>query len=335
MDREGKPLISVVVPVYNVEAYLERCLDSLAGQSYGNIQVILVDDASPDGSGALCDRYARRDGRFQAVHLPRNGGVSHARNEGIRRAEGEYITFVDPDDYVERDMLERMYANLMETGASMCVCGVAREGFGRYASPVPSGPACVLTGGEAWSCMLLGRPFSWGICGKICAADVVKGQRFDEQIHCGEDLLYLYWLLPDLERVSYMPDQLYHYLCRTDSATQGAFNPRQCTEITVYERLCGDAAIRCPELVPHFSHKILNISTRLAVKIVESGDIRGRELRGYLEKFHQNIRRYYSREAMAEFSHKKIALEVRLLYWNAGLFGAVTALYKRIKGFLS
>ena len=100
--RQHKTLISIIVPVYNVKPYLEKCLASIAAQTYPNKEVILVDDASTDGGGRLCDEWAAAAEWLQVVHLPQNSGISAARNEGVRRARGEFITFIDSDDYVDR-----------------------------------------------------------------------------------------------------------------------------------------------------------------------------------------------------------------------------------------
>lgn len=118
-----EPMISVVVPVYNVEPYLERCFESLAAQTWRELEVIAVDDASTDGSGRLCDRWAEGDPRFRVVHFPENRGPSAARNEGIRQARGAYLSFVDADDYVEAGLLQGLYHRLQETGADVSVCG--------------------------------------------------------------------------------------------------------------------------------------------------------------------------------------------------------------------
>ena len=120
MERE-RPKISVVVPVYNVAAYVEKCLASLAEQTYPNMEVIVVDDASSDGGGELCDGWADRDPRFQIVHFPENRGVCAARNEGVSRASGAYIAFVDSDDYGEPALLETMYRALAESQADVSV----------------------------------------------------------------------------------------------------------------------------------------------------------------------------------------------------------------------
>ena len=114
-------LISVIVPVYNVENYLKRCLDSIINQTYQNIEIILIDDGSTDNSGNLCEDYKKIDNRIKVVHKT-NGGLSDARNTGIKKAKGKYITFVDSDDYVEYDYVEYLY-NLIkkyDTNISFC-----------------------------------------------------------------------------------------------------------------------------------------------------------------------------------------------------------------------
>lgn len=114
------PLISVIIPVYNVEKYLTRCLESVITQTYSNLEIILVDDGSTDGSGKVCDRYQEKDSRIKVVHK-KNGGVSDARNEGIKVAAGKYITFVDSDDYVSDDYVSCLFAMISEERADIAV----------------------------------------------------------------------------------------------------------------------------------------------------------------------------------------------------------------------
>ena len=121
MYKKVQPLISVIVPVYKVEDYLEKCIQSIINQTYNNLQIILVDDGSPDNCGKICDVYAKKDKRIEVVHK-NNGGLSDARNVGINKAKGEYIAFVDSDDYIEKSMYKDMY-NLMEKRkADVCIC---------------------------------------------------------------------------------------------------------------------------------------------------------------------------------------------------------------------
>lgn len=116
-----KDKVSVVVPIYNVENYLEECIESILNQTYSNIEVILIDDGSTDGSGALCDEYKKKDKRIYVLHK-KNGGLSDARNMGIDNAKGEYITFVDSDDIIARDMIEYLLCLLNTYKADMAVC---------------------------------------------------------------------------------------------------------------------------------------------------------------------------------------------------------------------
>lgn len=114
-------LITVIVPVYNVEKYLDRCVESISTQSYQNLEIILVDDGSPDRCGTMCDAWAEKDKRVRVIHKA-NGGAADARNIGIQNANGEYITFVDSDDYIAPQMIEQLYNAIQATGVKMAMC---------------------------------------------------------------------------------------------------------------------------------------------------------------------------------------------------------------------
>jgi len=120
-EGTGEILISVIIPVYKVEKYLRRCIDSVLNQTFDNFEVILIDDGSPDGCGAICDHYARLDRRVRVIHKP-NEGVSAARNDGIDLAKGRYIAFLDSDDWVHTEYLERLLDIALKTGADIVIC---------------------------------------------------------------------------------------------------------------------------------------------------------------------------------------------------------------------
>ena len=117
-------LISVIVPVYKVEKYLHKCIDSILAQTYTNLEIILVDDGSPDNCGRICDEYALKDSRIKVIHQ-KNGGLSAARNAGLDIATGEYIGFVDSDDYIAPDMYEKLYEALIKAKAEIAICNFA------------------------------------------------------------------------------------------------------------------------------------------------------------------------------------------------------------------
>lgn|GEM_PF-379282 len=116
-------LISVIVPIYKAESYLRKCIESILAQTYTNIEVILINDGSPDSCGAICDEYAEKEGRVAVIHKE-NGGVSKARNYGLKRAAGRYVTFVDSDDEVEPDFIKKLIEKAWDTNAQVIVCGV-------------------------------------------------------------------------------------------------------------------------------------------------------------------------------------------------------------------
>ena len=120
MSQE-KALISVIIPVYKVEKYVEKCIQSVINQTYENLQIILVDDGSPDNCWKICDEYAKKDHRIEVIHKS-NGGLSDARNKGLEIAKGEYIGFVDSDDYIEADMYEVLYNLLKQYNADVSIC---------------------------------------------------------------------------------------------------------------------------------------------------------------------------------------------------------------------
>ena len=114
-------LVSIIVPVYNVEKYLERCLDSLINQTLKDIEIILVDDGSTDDSGNICDKYAKKDKRIKVIHKE-NGGLSDARNIGLSIANGRYLQFVDSDDFIHKQMIEILYNTIINNNADISIC---------------------------------------------------------------------------------------------------------------------------------------------------------------------------------------------------------------------
>ena len=319
------PMISVIIPVYNVETYLEKCLDSLLAQTYPNIEFILVDDASTDLSGRICDAYTARNGRIQTVHFPVNRGISVARNEGVRRAGGSYITFIDSDDYVHPRLLEKLYDNLIGSGAGISICRT--EGLGQKAEP-----ARTCSAAETVCCLARRTPFLWNVWGKLYSAEDVKRHPFDERALCCEDLLFFYQMLKDAETVRYFPDTLYHYLYRPGSLINSGVDQKRCTVLSVLDHICADASVHFPEAVPGLRLLAMDTVVRLAMQAVEGGT-KGADLSTYLKRFQKKIRQYFSWKAMALCRDRKTAASVMVLYVSAAAFRGIAAVYKYIKRF--
>lgn len=121
-EKQGQELISIIVPVYNVEKYVERCIKTLTQQTYKNIEIIIIDDGTPDNAGIICDELSKKDERIKVIHQ-KNQGLSGARNTGIEEARGKYLLFVDSDDWVHEDMVEVLYHLLVDNNAQIAACG--------------------------------------------------------------------------------------------------------------------------------------------------------------------------------------------------------------------
>lgn len=321
--EQDKPKISVIVPVYNVEAFVEKCLVSLAVQTYPNMEVIMVDDASTDSGGDICDDFAARDSRFLALHLPKNCGLSAARNKGVCQASGKYITFVDSDDYVEPGMLETLYCALTETQADVSICG--NDGL-----RLKNGPSQVYFREEAVCCLARRRPFLWTAWGKLYLAEMVKGIPFDERALCCEDLLFFYQILKKAGRIAYVPDGLYHYVYREGSLINNGVTEKRCVVLSVLDYICRDAARRFPEAETGFRQVALETTARLAMQAVEEGTPEG-SLQDYLKRFRDYSRRHFNRKALALCPDKKSAAAELALCAGVWAFWTLAVVYKKIK----
>lgn len=323
MLERDKPVISVIVPVYNVESCVKLCLDSITAQTYENLEIVIVDDASTDHSGSICDAYALEDKRLLVVHFSVNRGPSAARNEGIKRASGELLSFIDADDYVEPDMLEKLYLNLKENKADISACGA--DGI-----KITDGPADSYSRAEAVGCLAKGTPFNLVPWGKLYMVGPVKKHLFDEGIFFSEDLLFLYNVLKDIERVSYIPDKLYHYVCREGSQVHSGVSERKCTALLVYDILCQDARNNFPETVPDFQQQALDVDSRQAMMAVESSKST-RETFAYIKRFSKHIRRHFTWKSWRLCPDKKSRVATLLLYMSPEAFWGTAMVYKQIK----
>lgn len=321
--RQEKPMISVIVPVYNTEKYLVTCLNSLLAQTYPNLEILLIDDASTDQSGQVCEDYAARDRRLKVIHFPKNQGPSAARNEGIRRAEGGLISFVDADDHVEPDLLEKLYDALLENEADISICGA--DGI-----RIKDGAADTFSGKEAVCCLARGTPFNLVPWGKLYDARLVRACPFDERVFYSEDLLFLYKVFQRAKRVSYFPAQLYHYVNREDSQVHSGISDRKCTALFVHNQICRDAAVHFPEVLPDFQQIALDTNTRMAMFAMET-DLPRRQLFGYLRRLCRNTRRHISRKSLMRCRERKVAAAAIILYAGEIPFYGMAVIYKQIK----
>lgn len=208
-------IISVIVPIYNVEPYLRKCLDSIVNQTYRDLEIILVDDGSPDSCGAICDAYAAQDHRIKVIHKS-NGGVASARNAGLDAATGEWIGWVDPDDWIEPDMFSYLLENVQRYAADIAVCSRYEHTQGKsvfYGWKAP----CVLDQEQAMEALLITNDplqnFSWD---KLWRRELWNGIRFPG-VTIFEDIRVVYQIFERVEQIVCLPEAKYHYLKREGS----------------------------------------------------------------------------------------------------------------------
>lgn len=219
---EQNPLISVIVPVYNVAAWLPRCVDSVLAQTYQNLEILLIDDGSTDASGEICDAYAEKDPRIRVIHK-KNGGLSSARNAGLDVSNGQYLGFVDSDDWIEPEMYAQMLA-LMERNEAQLVCA------GRYDVDGDTGRKTIGLCPKRQECItgeeLAGRIFLWdhcdsSACDKLYRRELFDGIRYPEGKTC-EDVPVTYRLALKAHRAVLCDKPLYNYFHRSGSISKGA-----------------------------------------------------------------------------------------------------------------
>lgn len=186
------PKLSIIVPIYKVEAYLPKCIESILAQSFLDWELILVDDGSPDACPIICDQYATRDRRIRVIHQ-RNAGVSAARNRGLDAASGELVAFIDPDDYLRSDCYEAMLEAMARTGEGMAICGFLYEYPDGSTEPRVADGAEVLLSHHDLVKAQFDIPWTIrpGTCNKIFQKSVIGELRFDEKLTCCEDTYFL------------------------------------------------------------------------------------------------------------------------------------------------
>ncbi len=239
------PAITVIVPVYNGEKYIKRCLDSLLVQSFRDMEVLMIDDGSTDCSGEICREYAEKHKSFRYIYKE-NGGASEARNCGVKAAMGDWLSFVDCDDYVERDFLKKMWEQAVGCGAQMVCCGYLYEKNG-YAKPYFYPVSGLISPVDFWKSILLGEEIGGFMCNKMMRADIFRGIRFPKG-KIFEDKFILPQLTEICSEIAVLSDTLYHYVFRGSSLSNGFTKEKAYNLIEARNRVYSYVRERFPEL---------------------------------------------------------------------------------------
>lgn len=248
------PLVSVIIPVYNSETFLEMCLDSIANQTYKNVEVLVVDDGSTDESGRICDKYAEADKRFRIFHKE-NGGQASARNMALEVMNGEYVTFVDSDDVLASDYLDYMMNLLQSHSADIVHCDYLRfwkneelDGLKRKAADTNSEQLLEFTTEQALENFSYQRYLIPGPFAKIFKSEMWNGLRFPEKIGY-EDYAVMYKVYGNAQKVVYNRHFVYFYRVHGGSTQHNVFSEKKKDRITISTEFSKYVSERYPEIL--------------------------------------------------------------------------------------
>lgn len=258
-------LITVAVPVYNMAALMPRAIDSLLRQEYENYEILLVDDGSTDGSGAICDEYAAKHDRIRVVHKE-NGGLSTARNAGIDAAKGDYIVFPDPDDWVEPNYLSTFNDLLQRTKAQIVICGHCVDTDTTSVVHNSGGKECLLGRQEAMKMLVDSGYFCGFAHNKLLNLQQIRqsGLRFDPKHGMAQDLAFMVKLFAQTDSFCYAPQRAtYHYYQSPAGVTNAGLSERKLSGLGTFE----DIAVFCRENAPFIYSDVRATQANLALTL--------------------------------------------------------------------
>lgn len=242
-----KDLISVIVPIYNIERCVPKCIESIMCQTYHNLEIILVDDGSTDGSGAICDEYARQDDRIKVIHK-QNEGLSDARNSGIAICKGNYIGFVDGDDWLADDMYEFLYRTLVENNADISVCGhYVEDDAGVYDTECADGSVKSYNCHEAVCAVVRDEEIHSYAWDKLYKKEVFEGIRYPSGRYV-QDIFTTYRVFMNAQKVVCNNQPKYYYYQRKDSIQRTRGSKLNWDQFSVYKECISVLEIDYPEL---------------------------------------------------------------------------------------
>lgn len=287
----SRPHISIIIPVYNVAKYLNRCLESVVNQTHKHIEIILVDDGSPDNCPQMCDEWAKNDSRIKVVHK-KNEGLGLARNTGMQHATGEFIAFIDSDDFVELDMYEKLYNKAISNNADIVYCGY-KQGLsdGSYIEKADfneertfNNKADIEKHSIRYFFPLNGSLMMMSVWHSIYKREVIKTDFYSERKVVSEDLHFQLSAILNSKKIIYIPDSLYYY-CYNQSSLSHTFKISKFYGFQELTRLLLD-------LYPNEKHYVykfyFNSTINIIRQILGNKELTNKEKRKFLAEIHFN-----------------------------------------------
>ncbi len=314
------PLISIIIPVYNVEQYFDYCIQSVLSQDYTNLEIILIDDGSTDSSGQKCDEYAKQDQRIKVIHQ-KNGGLSSARNTGLKEMTGEYFSFIDSDDYVRIDYISRMYRLIDEDKSDMVVCSYKKVIRNEDYSVISEGDSVyAVYDQEEIKMEMVSRKIPMYAHGKLYKKEFAEYMDFPEG-RLFEDILTCWNVIKQVEKVSYSDVKIYFYRQRIDSIVNAEFKHHRMDQVffskRIFEETPENTSLRNAAGTRCF------FSAADDYALLTKGYPKEKE---YLLKSIRMFRTYVLKDSSAELSIKLMAL---ISFLCPGMVRVLGRLYKR------
>lgn len=286
---ENKELISVIVPIYNVEKYLKKCIDSIIKQTYNNLEIILVDDGSTDNCAKICDEYAKKDKRIIVIHNS-NQGVSASRNFALEKARGKYITFLDADDFISNNYIEVLYNMIKIKKIDLAIIGNDEQFNGtilkdnKKLKKIMSNKETIKN--------ILEEKYITSVCwGKIYKRETLNNIKFDVNLKIGEDFKFIMEVLNKCKNVNIDTSQnLYHYRLNEDSVTQQDGRKEDwIKEIEISKSIIQYIEKEYPELTKYAIQRYIRVNITYFTKMIKEGKFNKKQEK---KIFYKNVRTY-------------------------------------------
>lgn len=285
-----KNMISVIIPVYNVEKYIDRCVTSIVNQTYKHLEIILVDDGSTDQSGKICDNWKMKDSRILVIHKS-NHGVSSARNRGLRLAKGQFISFIDADDWIDLDMYEKLIKYMNNNNADIGICGYIKESNTLIKDNFKKTGARLVSREDAiieifrYENNKVPKSFSWEICDKIFTKEMLSNLNFDESIYNGEDMLFCWLAFKNAKKIAYLPLYSYHYFMRESSAVHQKQSTKSISVLKAVRSILNDTKNESCLIQNTIEDHYLRVGVRHSKQMFRLHAVQYREEVLYFQKF--------------------------------------------------
>lgn len=263
-------LISVIMPIYNMEQYLNRALDSILNQDYENFELILVNDGSTDNCGQICEEYSKKEKKIKVLHK-KNGGLSSARNLGMEHAQGEYVIFPDPDDWVDIDYLSFLHNLQIEGNVDLAICGHYVIDDSGILSQT-TGEKKTLNQEEAIYTLFQSDAYCGFSCNKLYKKSIIQDNelKFDLELGMAQDLHFAFRYFLNSEKFIYDPQPKYYYFQHVGGVTNSPLTPRKISGLTSFSKMKEIAEKEFPSVVSTIDGTIVNMSISFIEKYFES-----------------------------------------------------------------